>query len=155
MASNHTTNFNLSQWEENDEVLRVDFNADNAAIEAALTAVEGAYTPENPDFVIGTYTGNSPGGTGKNSQHITLGFSPSYVQIIDPHLYSPNGSYAPSMGYYSGAATRDCILGIAGGATVLEITEDGFTVSSPYLNSVTYYPKLNSTNYAYAYLALR
>ena len=38
MASNHTANYKLNQWEATDNVQRVDFNADNAAIEAALTA---------------------------------------------------------------------------------------------------------------------
>ena len=37
MASKHTTNYKLSQWESTDSVLREDFNADNAAIEAALS----------------------------------------------------------------------------------------------------------------------
>lgn len=36
MPSNFTTNFNLSQWEADDKVLRADFNADNAKIDAAL-----------------------------------------------------------------------------------------------------------------------
>ena len=38
MASNQTSNFQLSQWDANDEVLRADFNADNAKIDAALAA---------------------------------------------------------------------------------------------------------------------
>ena len=46
MASNHTANYNLSQWEENDEVLRVDFNADNAAIDAGMAALDGKITAE-------------------------------------------------------------------------------------------------------------
>ncbi len=36
MASNHTPNFNLSQWEKTDKVQMEDFNADNAKIDAAL-----------------------------------------------------------------------------------------------------------------------
>ena len=36
MASNHTTNYNLNQWEATDKVLRTDFNEDNAKIDAAL-----------------------------------------------------------------------------------------------------------------------
>ena len=38
MASNHTTNYNLNQWEATDKVLRTDFNEDNAKIDAALKA---------------------------------------------------------------------------------------------------------------------
>ncbi len=36
MASNHTTHYDLSQWQATDEVVRTDFNADNAKIDAAL-----------------------------------------------------------------------------------------------------------------------
>ena len=36
MSTNHTTNYNLNQWEAADKVLRTDFNADNAKIDAAL-----------------------------------------------------------------------------------------------------------------------
>lgn len=38
MPSNYTSNYHLNQWEGTDKVQRVDFNADNAAIDAALTA---------------------------------------------------------------------------------------------------------------------
>ena len=37
---NATTNYQLSQWDASDRVLRTDFNADNAKIEAALTGLE-------------------------------------------------------------------------------------------------------------------
>lgn len=36
MATDHTTRHNLNQWIAADPVLREDFNADNAKIEAAL-----------------------------------------------------------------------------------------------------------------------
>lgn len=36
MASKHTPNYGLSQWEATDKVLREDFNVDNAAIDEAL-----------------------------------------------------------------------------------------------------------------------
>jgi len=32
----HTQNYNLTQWEKTDRILRSDFNADNAAIDTAL-----------------------------------------------------------------------------------------------------------------------
>lgn len=37
---NHTSNYNLSQWDAEDKVLRTDFNADNAKIDAALAGLE-------------------------------------------------------------------------------------------------------------------
>ena len=36
MATNYTTNYQLNQWEPTDQVLRTDFNADNAKVDAAL-----------------------------------------------------------------------------------------------------------------------
>jgi len=36
MSTNYTQNYNLCQWEPEDPVLRTDFNADNAKIDAAL-----------------------------------------------------------------------------------------------------------------------
>jgi len=36
MPSNFTPNYNLNQWEADDRVLRTDFNADNAKLDAAL-----------------------------------------------------------------------------------------------------------------------
>ena len=38
MSTNHTTNYDLCQWEATDQVLHTDFNADNAKIDAALAA---------------------------------------------------------------------------------------------------------------------
>ena len=46
MASNHTTNYNLNQWEATDKVLRTDFNEDNAKIDAALKTNADAIAAE-------------------------------------------------------------------------------------------------------------
>ena len=40
MSTNHTTNYQLSQWVKSDQVRMEDFNADNAKIDAAIKAVE-------------------------------------------------------------------------------------------------------------------
>ncbi len=40
MASNFTANYQLNQWEAEDAVRRVDFNEDNAKIDAAIKAVD-------------------------------------------------------------------------------------------------------------------
>jgi len=40
MASNYTNNYSLCQWEASDKVLRTEFNADNAKIDAAIAAVD-------------------------------------------------------------------------------------------------------------------
>jgi len=41
MSTNHTTNYNLCQWEAEDQVKRTDFNTDNAKLDAALTGKLG------------------------------------------------------------------------------------------------------------------
>ena len=41
MSTNHTPNYQLSQWERTDRVLMEDFNADNAKIDAALGTLAG------------------------------------------------------------------------------------------------------------------
>ena len=40
MSTNHTPNYSLCQWEAEDKVLRTEFNADNAKIDAAIQAVD-------------------------------------------------------------------------------------------------------------------
>lgn len=40
MASNHTENYGLCQWEATDQVLREDFNQDNAKVDEALEALD-------------------------------------------------------------------------------------------------------------------
>ena len=39
MATNHTANFQLNQWEATDQVLRTDFNDDNTKIDTALNSL--------------------------------------------------------------------------------------------------------------------
>ena len=58
---NHTTNYSLNQWEADDRIQRVDFNADNAKLDAALgekiRLVTGSYRgtdkygPRNPNIL--------------------------------------------------------------------------------------------------------
>ena len=42
MASNHTEHFSLNQWHADDQVLRTDFNEDNAKIDSALKDLAAA-----------------------------------------------------------------------------------------------------------------
>ena len=46
MSTNHTTNYDLNQWEGTDKVLRAEFNVDNAKIDAALKANADAIAAE-------------------------------------------------------------------------------------------------------------
>ena len=68
----HTTNYNLNQWEAGDRVTRADFNADNAAIDAALAALAGG-----AKLTTGSYVGD-----GTNGRVITLPFAPKAMFLI-------------------------------------------------------------------------
>ena len=74
MASNKTTNLGLNQWEAEDAVLREDFNADNAKIDAALANVG------NCKIVSGTYTGNGKFGAG-NPNRLTFDEPPLFLFV--------------------------------------------------------------------------
>ena len=59
MPTNHTQNYNLSQWVKSDKILMDDFNADNARLDAALKAHDAALaTKGNVQMAIYTYKGN-------------------------------------------------------------------------------------------------
>ena len=46
MSTNHTANYELCQWEPTDQVQRLDFNADNAKLDAALQALQQSIAAE-------------------------------------------------------------------------------------------------------------
>ena len=48
MSTNQTTNYELNQWLSIDQVVRTDFNADNAKIDAALAALAEQVGASNP-----------------------------------------------------------------------------------------------------------
>ncbi len=72
MSTNYTSHYNLCQWEPSDPVLRTDFNADNAKLDAALLSHTRAIDQVrdlalSPQFSVGSYTGN-----GQDSLEIIL-----------------------------------------------------------------------------------
>jgi len=92
MASNQTQYLKLCQWEADDEVLRADFNADNAKIDAAVTSVEekcadtaaavsklAAYSG-NCIVVAGTYIGTGACGPNHPST-LTFPYKPMLVLL--------------------------------------------------------------------------
>lgn len=70
-----TQHYQLNQWAADDQVLRTDFNADNAKIDAALGAVKGC----NCQLYFQTYTG-----TGENGPMVhTFPYRPMAVIIMN------------------------------------------------------------------------
>ena len=99
MSTNHTQNYSLCQWEPADKVLREDFNADNAKLDAALAAqqtaidaaqasADGAFRPSYHPVVTGGYHGN-----GAETREITLGFRPRAVLVLDSGMAMREGPY--------------------------------------------------------------
>ena len=120
MSTNHTTNYDLNQWEGTDKVLRTEFNADNAKIDAALKANADAIAAEaaareaavsaeaearqaadagfgNCKVAYGTYTGNGNYG----SQHpntLTFPFEPKLVIIQNITGAATDGTSSSTFG---------------------------------------------------------
>jgi len=72
MASNYTEHFGLNQWAAEDHVLREEFNADNAKIDAALYA--------RPRMAMGSYVGTGTYGE-NNPTTLNFDFEPKLVVI--------------------------------------------------------------------------
>lgn len=142
MASkNHTQQYQLCQWVENDPVLREDFNADNLKTEAAILAVKAYAVQQKP--VIGMYYG-----TGYSAlQEIVLGFRPSCLLIL-PSTRSTTK--------YVAGAQLDFGMNLAGGDTdYLSFTPNGFYVRANlnFASSETY--EVANGKCPYRYIALR
>ena len=165
MSTNHTPNYQLNQWEPEDKVVRADFNADNAKIDAALAGKAEASTLEalsktvagkadtseitrleqsvtaRAAIVTGYYIGN-----GEAARIIDLGFTPKALFLIDA-----SGRIASSHSdtFYGGLAFPGRPVSY-NNRPVVEIIEKGFQV---YYNS-TLKIHSNYKNYEYRYLAL-
>ena len=126
---NYTENYHLPQWEETDRVLRTDFNNAMDSIETGLTL---SYSPDNPLYTVGTYTGDGA------NQKITLGFKPQFVIVS-----GVNSSTTGNFFVYMGVASINHPL------RSLSFEEDGFHVWD--IGS----PLLNTTDHAYTYIAFR
>lgn len=162
MASNVTQHYQLCQWEPGDKVERLDFNSDNAKLDAAIKAAadvaeegralgQAAYSPENRPLVVGTYVGTSELNLNYgqlSSQKITLGFRPSMVLVWNPSVYT----YNTSEGMASGIGMA--IYGVPLARQMLVLEEDGFSVGL-YMDSSIAKPRLNVKGVTYSYIAFR
>ena len=74
-STNHTSNYNLPQWEATDPFKREDFNDAFSKIDTEIKDAKDAVSQiECCNVMVGTYTGN-----GSNRQTITLGITPKAV----------------------------------------------------------------------------
>ena len=87
MSTNHTTNYNLNQWEAADKVLRTEFNEDNAKIDAALKANADAAAAiqaklGNCRIEHSTYVGDGNAGSGYSTGLTFSGEPPLLVVVV-------------------------------------------------------------------------
>ena len=76
----HTTNYDLNQWDADDRVTREDFNADNAKIDAAL-AVVAAAAAGKLHIETWTYTGDGAYGE-SHFMHYRFTKRPALIVVI-------------------------------------------------------------------------
>ena len=162
MSSSHTPNYQLSQWEAEDKVLRTDFNADNAKIDAAIKAVDekaGGKAPAAelaalaaqvkalkatiPRVAAGTYTGS-----GQASRYISVGFDPKAVLIM-----TPLGETRYGYQITGGLAVQDGNM-MGQGEMVLTIDSKGFTVCHSTESIHGEFAGTNDNGVLYHYLAV-
>ena len=145
---NYTENCHLPQWEENDRIMRGDFNSAMAALDRGITGAKNtadtalekasaAYAPGQKPYVTGSYTGAGEAMT------ITLGFRPSFLIISGAVENFPATVHTHAA---SGIQTAGNILNRA-----VTFTDSGFTINK---YPSTEYPRLLD-NKVYDYIAFR
>ena len=78
-----TQNYNLNQWAVADPIRREDFNADNAAVDAALAAIAASVgSAGNCRIATGSYTGDGKWGK-SNPITLSMDFQPQWVMIAE------------------------------------------------------------------------
>ena len=139
MAANQTTNYQLNQWEPTDQVLRTDFNADNAKVDAALAGKVDQAALDNLESAVDTLTGTTASlsathngrvytssytGNGSASKTISFPARPMLVNIMgmEHWLCAVQGARIGSGRYLNG-----------GGGEAVTVSWSGrnMTVSSP------------------------
>ena len=86
MASNYTEHYRLNEWEAEDAVRRVDFNADNAKIDAAIKVVDQRVDGKADASVVDGLSQTVAGHAGTLSSH-----SGAIARLGNCQVY--NGSY--------------------------------------------------------------
>ncbi len=141
MATNQTTNYQLNQWEPTDQVLRTDFNADNAKIDAALADLSGTAL----HIATGAYVGN-----GESSRTFSVPFPPKAV-----FLCSQSGRTYRELAngqIYGGLALAGHPLR-HNNADAMVISDDGFTVYDYSIDNLSAL-QLNMDGDTYHYIAI-
>lgn len=122
----HTTNYQLSQWEKTDRIMMEDFNGDNAKVEAALAALaaSGSGTAQaltaatnrlNSRFYTATYTGS---GAEYGSKTLTLPRQALFLMVSSydkDMLFSLPSSGLAQYVNYNAASVGGILINMSGG----------------------------------------
>ena len=176
MATNYTTNYQLNQWEPTDAVQRVDFNTDNAKLDAALAAKAEAAALNSltqtvsqkasqsavntlnttvqqiqanlTKLTFGTYTGN-----GAQTRTISLGFTPKAVLVLSAF----GGVYSQEHAgdHWGGLALTNNPVQVCNGGNeiVVKIVTNGFQVSCYNADNGSDRLASNNSSVLYHYIA--
>ena len=136
---NYTTNYHLPQWDETDRVMRTDFNAAMAEIEAGMSEnAQAAEQAAELTYTMGSYTGNG------STQNIHLGFRPRFVIIF--------GDQSSSLS--NGSPTYVAIASEQISSQRLFMTDEGFRVVKVGESNRTF-PRANDSGIYYNFIAFR
>ena len=141
----YTNKYHLPQWEEDDRIMRTDFNNAMAALEdgisTAQSAADNAYTPEKRPYAIGSYAGNGETTT------VETGFQPRFLIITAQSLTASNNSPINVMVAGPGLMSR-----------ALTFHENGFSIRNDFPDTGTYHlnkPQMNQSGIKYHYIAFQ
>ncbi len=139
---NYTEKYHLPQWEENDRIMRTDFNNAMAALEDGLSSnaqgvreakTEAAKLP----YVVGTYVGTV------EAQEVHLGFRPSVLIVF---VTSDSNTESATKNFFF-AVTKDSPT------AKVSFTNSGFHLSKE--DGAYRFPMANSANVHYQFVAFR
>ena len=138
----YTNKYHLPQWEEDDRIMRTDFNNAMAALEDGLStaqsAADRAFTPEKMPYAAGSYVGNG------ETTIVETGFRPSFIIIT-------NQSFGGSIGSTNGIR----IAGPGILSNILTFLDNGFSASIKTSSTPGGYPVVNGPGARYHYIAFR
>jgi len=166
MSTNHTENYSLCQWEAEDQVLRTDFNADNAKIDAELAELRrmtelsayyigqlGTFCKLNHAFPPRfSYRGFIWDGFVADQGPVLTGGVISKDGILILSGAGNTGSWEAQQGLTTEGWTRGRLWIHASGGTVVP-TIGGAVLSKPMINPVYEYdqPGHGCTEYCYEF----
>jgi len=93
MASNHTPNYSLSQWEGGDQFSRLDFNEDNAKLDAALKGLTDGKASASSVSSLASRVASLEGGITQKADKSTVSSVQSSMLRIAMGQYTGNGLY--------------------------------------------------------------